>query len=215
MESPLCPNADTRLIETFGWFPGWGSPALGLHLDRMARSAAALGFAFDRGRAMALVDPILAEIPQRCRLTLGRAGDLELTRADLPPSPPEWTATIAPDLLDPANPWLRHKTTQRALYDRTRAELPAGTHEAVFFNTDGHLCEGTITNLFVTLADGRRVTPALSCGLLPGIYRQQELAAGRATEARITRADLATARKITAANALRGEIPLRLPLQTG
>lgn len=215
MESTLCPDADTRLIETFGWLPQHGARALGLHLDRMARSSAALGFAFDRGAAEQLVAAIHAEAPQRCRLTLGASGDLELTRADLPPSPPEWRAIIAPDLLDPADPWLRHKTTRRALYDRHRAALPEGVGEAVFFNTDGHLCEGTITNLFVTLADGRRATPALSCGLLPGIYRQQQLALGAVTEALITRQDLANARAITAGNSLRAEIPLRLTLQTG
>ncbi len=211
MESPLRGTGDQfRLIETFGWWPDRGVPATRLHLDRMGRSAAAFGFGFDRAALVARIAGIRGDAPLRCRLTLGRAGDAELTLAPLPPAAPQWTATVAPDLLDPDDPWLRHKTTRRALYDRIRAALPKGMDEAIFFNRDGHLCEGTITTLFVTLADGRRLTPALACGVLPGIYRQQELAAGRATEARITRDDLAGARSVTAANALRGEIPLRL-----
>ncbi|WP_319825633.1 aminotransferase class IV family protein [Thalassovita sp.] len=216
MESPLRGTGEQfRLIETFGWWPGRGVPAADLHLDRLGRSAAAFGFGFDRDALAGRIADIKGDAPLRCRLTLGRAGDAGLTVVPLPPSAAEWTAIIAPDLLDPHDPWLRHKTSNRALYDQTRAEMPAGVDEAIFFNTDGHLCEGTITTLFVTLADGRRVTPALSCGLLPGVYRQQELAAGRAKEALITRAELSRARSVTAANALRGEIRLHLMPQPG
>lgn len=213
MESPLCPDDDgTRLIETFGFWPGQGIPALDLHLERMSRSAAVLGFRFERAEAKKTCTEIRSTSPLRCRLTCGRSGDIELTTSKLTLPPLQWVACLAPERLTAHDPWLRHKTTRRALYDQTRATLPPGIDEVIFLNTAGHLCEGTICNLFVTLADGRRVTPALSCGLLPGIYRQQELVAGRASEATITLNDLRQARSVTAANALRGEIPLHLQL---
>lgn len=213
MESALRPvPPGTRLIETFGWSPEHGIPALDLHLDRMARSAAEIGFAFDRSGALLAAGAIQGDAPLRCRMTLGDDGAFEVTSVSLPPSAAEWVVTISPVRLSADDVWLRHKTTNRALYDQTRASLSADVDEVIFLNTDGHLCEGTITNLFITTADGRRVTPAFSCGLLPGIYRQQELAAGRAQEAYITLEDLRQARAVTVGNALRGEIPVRLRL---
>jgi len=44
--------------------------------------------------------------------------------------------------------------------------------EAIFLNTDGHLSEGTFTNLF-WVKDGVVRTPAVSCGILPGILREK------------------------------------------
>jgi len=70
------------------------------------------------------------------------------------------------------NPLSAFKTTQRsfyeALYSRARHK---GFDEALFFNTRGALVEGTRTNVFLVL-DARLVTPALSCGCLPGVTRK-------------------------------------------
>ncbi|MGH9225886.1 MAG: aminotransferase class IV [Acidimicrobiales bacterium] len=45
-----------------------------------------------------------------------------------------------------------------------------GADEAVFANTAGNLCEGTGTNVFVTV-DGQLITPPLSAGCLAGVTR--------------------------------------------
>ena len=42
--------------------------------------------------------------------------------------------------------------------------------ERIFLNTRGQLAEGTVSNLFL-VSGGRLYTPALSCGLLPGVLR--------------------------------------------
>ena len=158
------------------------------------------------------MDRALAEVrdprPLRVRLTIGRAGDVALTTAPLPPRPAGWRLMIAPERLDPDDPRLCHKTTERALYDRTRAALPTGVDEALFLNTRGELCEGTITTLFADLGDGLR-TPPLACGCLPGILRAELLACGRAREAVLRPDDLARA-SLWMGNALRGLIPARL-----
>ncbi|WP_347310380.1 aminotransferase class IV family protein [Defluviimonas sp. SAOS-178_SWC] len=205
MESPVC-RADTRLIETFGW-DGAGSRRLDAHLARARASAGALGFRWNR----AAIDDALATIdgsaPLRVRLTIGRAGDAEVTTAPLAPNPPEWHLVVAADRLDPDAPLRRHKTTERALYDRTRAALPRGIDEALFLNTRGEAAEGTITNLFADLGDGL-LTPPLSSGCLPGILRAELIASGRAREAVLKAEDLARAR-LYMGNALRGLIPAR------
>lgn len=212
MESPFRdPVPDgTLLIETFGFVPGQGAVRGSRHLDRMAASARVLGFAFDRDAAEARLRGIDGPVPLRCRLTLDRDGLLDLTAVPLPPSPPLWTVAISPRRLRPDDPWLAHKTTQRQVYDAARADLPPGVDEMLFLNTRGELCEGTITNLFVTMPDGRKVTPPLSCGLLPGVLRADLLDSGAVTEAVLTPDDLLRATTIEMGNSLRGLIPVTL-----
>lgn len=50
--------------------------------------------------------------------------------------------------------------------------IQQGFDEAVFLNTQGQVCEGTISNIF-WLKDRHLFTPGLACGLLPGIARQK------------------------------------------
>lgn len=202
MESPFC-RADTRLIETFGW-DGTAFRRIGAHLARARASAAALGFGWNEPAVEQALARIGGDDPLRVRLTVGRAGDVEVTTAPLGPPSAGWRLILSPDRLDPDDPRLRHKTTERALYDRTRAALPAGTDEAVFLNTRGEVCEGTITNLFFDLGDGL-MTPPLASGCLPGILRAELVLSGRAREAVLTEADLPRAR-LWMGNSLRGLI---------
>ena len=212
MESPFCASDDPdfRLIETFGLVPGQGVARLDLHLARMARSAAAFRIAFDAAAARAQIKAREDATPLRCRMTLDGAGALAITTAAMPPAPELWRFALAPERLRSDDPFLRHKTTRRALYDQARATLPAGIDELVFLNERDELCEGTITNIVLTRRDGRRVTPSLASGCLPGVYRQSLLDAGAAEEAILTLADLQTAKAIHLTNALRGEIPALL-----
>ncbi len=212
MESPFpepVPD-DTRLIETFGWWPEKGACRIGMHLARMARSAASLGFRFDEDEATRRVAALSGQAPLRCRLTIGRAGDVDLTTAQMGLAPTRpWRVALHPERLHAGNPWLQHKTTMRQLYDQSRAGLPEHLQEWLFVNNRGELCEGTITNVFVTLPDGRVVTPPLSCGLLPGILRQEMLEAGLVDESILT-PDMLSGATIQLGNSLRGLIPAEL-----
>ncbi|MCG7622891.1 aminotransferase class IV family protein [Epibacterium sp. Ofav1-8] len=212
MESPICTgdDADFRLIETFGYVPGRGVARLALHLARMARSAEAFGIAFDAAAASRLVTGLGGAAPLRCRMTLAADGALDLTTSPMPPAAPMWRFDIAEARLEAEDPFLRHKTTRRGLYDQVRHELPNGLQEMVFLNTRGELCEGTITNIAITTAQGDRLTPPLASGCLPGICRQSLLEAGALHEAVLTMDDLRQAREIHLMNALRGQIPAQL-----
>ncbi|MGR3759981.1 aminotransferase class IV family protein [Roseobacteraceae bacterium NS-SX3] len=216
MESPLCTGAEFRagpafrLIETFGFHPGEGIRHLDLHLARMARSAAALGLPFDGKEARALAARPSAEAPLRCRLTMDATGRFELSATPLGPPPAAWRVQIAGQRLDAGDPWLRHKTTQRQLYDQARAALPATVDELVFLNQRGEACEGTITNLFAVLRDGRMVTPPVSSGLLPGVLRQHLLETGQCVEKTLHLDDLHAARALFVGNSLRGLIKAEL-----
>lgn len=206
MESPFC-QPDLKLIETFGW-DGTAYPRLARHRARLQASAAALGFMFDPAAFCAAVPASPGADRLRLRLTLDRQGTIAVTISPLAASPPLWRLTLAPDRLTSADPRLAHKSTDRALYDHTRAGLGQGFDEAVFLNERGELCEGTITSVFFDCGDGL-CTPPLTCGCLPGILRGALIAQGQVREAVLHAADLPGTR-LFVGNSLRGLIPARL-----
>ena len=207
MESPLC-RADTRLIETFGW-TGTAFRRLDAHLARARASATALGFVWNRPAIGAALRGVSGESPLRVRLTIGKSGDIEVTTAPLAPNPPEWRVRVAAERLDPDAPLLRHKTTEREMYDRARAALPAGIDEILYLNMRDEVAEGTISNVFADFGDSMLVTPPLASGCLPGILRAELLGAGKAREGLLTGADLTRA-QLYLGNSLRGLIPARI-----
>lgn len=164
-------GAGVRLIETLLW-DGARFPRLPLHLARLGRGAAALGYGVDLGAVEAALARAVGDAPLRVRLTLGAAGDVEVSVADLPAGKAEWRVGLAEARLSSADPWLAVKSTRRAVYDAARAGLPAGLDEVVFLNERGEVCDGTITTVFFDRGAGMR-TPPLTCGLLPGVLRAE------------------------------------------
>ncbi|KAE9630521.1 aminotransferase class IV family protein [Parasedimentitalea maritima] len=206
MEDQICPTSDQdfRLIETFGFVPGQRVARASLHVQRLQASAAALGFEIDLDAVLQRLNGLSANVPLRCRLTLGRAGDLDLETAPMPAPMDLMRFVIAQERLDSETALLRHKTTLRDQFNRARAALPKGLDEAVFLNERDEVCEGTITNVLIVTPDGDHLTPPLSSGCLPGVYRQNQLELGLLREAVLTLSDLKGARRIELVNALRG-----------
>lgn len=161
--------------------------ALTRHLDRLVRSAQGLGFTGpDPEEVRHACQAVLEATPVpygrlRITCTAGRSplssdrgqDELSLVVAVDPCDPaPETTAAITV-------PWVRNergalsglKTTSYAenVVALARAHQSAAS-EALFANTQGRLCEGTGTNVFVAI-DGELHTPPLSAGPLAGITR--------------------------------------------
>ncbi|MEO3427582.1 aminotransferase class IV family protein [Pelagibius sp. CAU 1746] len=214
MESPLyqLAPAGLKVIETLRWESGAGFHRLARHLARAGRTCAELRIVFDRAACEAALGGAVAAAPApalRCRLTLDRQGRAEVAVTPLGDAPARWRATVSPERLAAEDPWLQVKTTQRRLYDETRAALPADIDEAIFLNRAGEVCEGTITNVFARL-EGKLITPPLACGLLPGILREELLESGEAMERRLTLDELRNAEAVLLGNSLRGLIPAEL-----
>lgn len=204
-----------ELIETLRWDPAAGFVRLERHLARLYASAGALGFTADPQRiGEALHDCEGERVPLRVRLSLARNGEVTGITQPFEPLPEDtvWTLRIAGTRLDSSDPLLRHKTTRRTLYEAARAEFPRGqADEMLLLNERGEVCEGTITNVFLDAGDGGLLlTPALACGLLPGVLRGELLDTGKAREATLTLHDLWTARKIFVGNSLRGLIEAKI-----
>lgn len=203
---------DFGLIETLLWTRSGGYWLVEGHRARMAASAAALGFqfspeAFDAAAARAcagVVDEAL-----RVRLVLRQAGTLEISAAPFAPDPPEkvWRVAVAPVRFDSREKLLRHKTTRRAIYEDALGA--SGADEVIFLNERDEVCEGARTNIFVE-RDGALETPPVRSGLLPGVFRGQLLAEGRAREQIMRLDDLGDG--FFLGNSLRGLLRARLVL---
>ena len=206
--------AGFELIETLRWEPEEGFVRLERHLARLYASAHALGFAADPAAiGEALRDCRGERVPLRVRLTLAEDGKANATTAPFEPLPADtvWTLRIAKARLDADDPLIRHKTTQRQVYEAARAEFSHDeADEVLLLNERGEVCEGTITNLFVDIGEPLLVTPALTSGLLPGVLRGSLLEQAKAREAVLTEADLRGAKAIHVGNSLRGLIKAKL-----
>ena len=199
------------LIETMAFHPESGIALLEQHLERARRSAAELGFGFDRHAIRNAIQALCFEqdAAARVRLLLSRSGACALEIGALPaPLPAPARCAVLRTPVDPGDWRLRHKTTDRGFYDAARrAAQSAGADEALLLHPDGVVTEGSFTSIFVARGD-RLLTPPAARGLLPGVLRASLLAEGRACEADLTLDDLADGFLI--GNALRGLMPARL-----
>ena len=206
------PHPEFRLLETMLLQRG-RLPRQEGHLRRLAASAQYHGFAWDRAAAVRALEKAAAGNAAGCRrirLLLARDGALEVQVLDLAPRPRPLRVGLAKTRVDSRAAGLFHKTDQRERYDAALASRP-DCDEVLLCNERGELTEACTANLVLD-RDGRLLTPALDCGLLPGILRQGLLDRGVVAEARLLPEDLRRARRFWLVNALRGWQPARLVL---
>ncbi len=195
----LARSGPPDLIETMRCDAG-DLPDLGLHLARMAASAAFLGHRFDAARVTDAVRTAAVGHDGRVRLLLAPSGAISVQCGPPPPAMAEPVPVALGALPVETADWrLRHKTSDRAFYDAARRA--SGAAEVLLVRPDGLLTEGSFTTLFVERG-GRLLTPPAALGLLPGILRARLLAGGKAEEAALTKSDLGNG--FFVGNALRG-----------
>jgi para-aminobenzoate synthetase/4-amino-4-deoxychorismate lyase len=114
------------------------------------------------------------------------------------------TYVVATKPVDPADPFLYHKTTVRGVYDEAFAEAQRqGASEALLVNHRGELTEGSRSNIVLRRGE-RLLTPRVSSGLLAGVYRASLIARGGVEEATLTLRDLEECDEVLLCNALWG-----------
>lgn len=191
-----------------------GTPfAVRRHLERLRRSAAALGLEVpaDEGQLRAAIAAVLEAAPRalaRVRITVtGGTAPLGSERgagrptvivaaADLAPAAPSTAACVVPWPRNERGALAGVKTTSYAENVVALAHAKErGCTEALFATTTGLLSEGTGSNVFVAL-HGRLVTPPLSSGCLAGVTRDLVLEVTAAEEAEIPMEDLSRADEV-------------------
>ena len=168
-----------------------GPFAMTRHLERLRESAAIVGLAAPdldhiRDAALELVAAYHSDLGAMARLRItwtSGAAPLGSDRVDADPTlviatmrqqpwPLTTTAITIPGVRNPRSLLAGAKSTSYGenVVALTRAHA-AGASEAILGTTDGRLCEGTGTNVFVVV-DGKVLTSAVSTGCLNGITRQ-------------------------------------------
>ncbi len=107
------------------------------------------------------------------------------------------------------SPFVFHKTLNygECILEHRRVKA-AGLDEGVFLNGREEICEGTISNIFF-VRDGQICTPALSCGLLPGILRGWLLERWDIEERVISAKEVEDFEECFLTNSLMGILPVR------
>ena len=210
------PDQDFALLESLLLRRG-RYPLLPLHLARLSRSAAHFGFPLDEAALRDTLAALARAHPTgrfKVRLTCARDGTLNAEAAPISGSrgaggrQPRLRVGFASEAVDAADEYLRHKTTRRGLYARAldstcrRPDGP-GCDDALLVNERGEVTESTRANL-VLLLDGELVTPPLSCGLLPGVFREGLLGRGIVRERVIIPSDVLRAERVWLVNSVRG-----------
>lgn len=189
-----------------------------LHLRRLARGAAALRLGpFDEREAVhALRDLAAAAFPGgegvvRVQLSRGRDGVrvVGIPRG-LGDDPPVWSAVCAKIPHPPPAVAGGHKLTHRLVHALAMDEArEQGADEALLFDREGRLVEGSRSNVLVADAEDRLWTPPLERGAVDGIARQVLVRRiDRLRERDLRREDLCQARAVLCINAVRGPRPL-------
>ena len=202
------PDPDFQLLETLLLEQGH-FVLLNEHLDRMAQSAEFFGIAFDNAHLQSALEEVRTawshENLVRARLLLDRNGTASWSASRCePPDDRPATLLLRAERTDPADRFLRHKTTCRALYDQTWRHAQAhGFADALFRNTREEVTEGAIHNLIASI-NGQWFTPPLTSGVLPGIYRARLIHEGRVAVRTLRLPELLQAQEIYVCNSVRG-----------
>jgi len=179
------------------------------HLARMEASAEYFGIPFSAAGARERLDQFARQADGACvvRMELSQDGGITIAPREVP-APPERPVRVlvSSEQVSADSRLLYHKTSLRELYTRARdAATAQGYFEVIFTNTDGHVTEGTITNLFIR-SGGQWMTPPMTDGLLPGTWRGQYLREVGAIEKSLLVEQLLEADEVVVGNSVRGAV---------
>ena len=185
------------------------------HMNRLADSAMYFNFSIDLGairKRLAAKGTEMAGTLSKIRLLVTENGEITLTAAplDMPALIKPWRLALAKEPVDRESPYLYHKTTNRIAYDLARESRP-GYDDVLMKNSRDEITESTIANV-VIVKNGRRFTPPVSCGLLPGVFRNWLIINGELVEKILTMADLCDADSVFLINSVRKWMPAQLDI---
>jgi para-aminobenzoate synthetase/4-amino-4-deoxychorismate lyase len=200
------PPIEFDLLEALLWTPDDGYFLLDRHTARLQDSADYFGFRFDRAEWLNRLEEVhrtLLPVDHKVRVALSCAGHLSISATKLSEiaRPPVQRAALAQQPIDSSDVFLYHKTSQRTIYDRARAERP-DCDEVILWNERGEITESCTANVVIDL-NGELITPPVDGGLLGGTLRAELLAQGRISERVISIGMFRSARRVWLINSVR------------
>lgn len=222
------PQQRFQLIETILWHPRHGLFLIDEHLKRLRASAAYFLFHCECAEILTALRDRVAHCrdgARRLRLLLEKDGTfaIEMQECTPPlslylPKHPSLQEQNLPRValsgsrVDSKSRWYYHKTTIRDLYNHEYAHaIERGLLDILFFNEDGHLTEGCISNVFL-FRNGAYLTPPVADGLLQGVMRRYLLKEGTVPieQRSLTLDDVRQAEALFLCNSVRGVVQVTL-----
>src|SRR5690606_34376426 len=157
-------------------------PLLEYHLERLSDSAKYFHFPGNKAEVEHVLKSLAHQHPMglfKVRLLLNERGNVFAEALETQPIQEPVMCRLAASPIDSGNPFLFHKTTYRKVYDEHRSS--ADIFSVLLWNEKEELTEFTIGNLVVE-KNGKFFTPPVSCGLLPGTFRQYLIDQGEIEE---------------------------------
>lgn len=197
----------TEVFETMLWRQDylW----LDEHLVRLEQSCRYFLIPFDLASVRSRLDQLAKTFDgdsYRARLAIDSAGEIHLRSSKLETEgwgKSQLRLAVSTDRVNSKDRYQFHKTDHRPLYEPGyKAATEAGFDEVLYFNEQGSLAEGAISNVFVRIG-ANWLTPPVSTGLLGGIWRAHQLETLNALEENITLETLQSAEEILLGNSLR------------
>jgi len=198
LESLLLENGDYFLIEE--------------HLKRLEESAQYFGFLSN----FAKIKEALHEFADKnnsgvykVRLLLSKNNELTLEAQELAKQEGAVKVMLGSQPIDNDEPFLFHKTTNRAIYTRFQEKKPSDIFDVLLWNKSEELTEFTNGNVVLQI-NGELWTPPVQSGLLAGTFRSKLIAAGEIREKILTISDLKKCERIWFINSVRRWVEVQL-----
>lgn len=196
IETMLVENGDIYLLEK--------------HTERLKKSAEFFLFIFNQKKITSLLnDNIKGKYSNgkyKLRITLSKWGKINISLSELEPIKARISVVISDHSVSSKNVFQYFKTTNRVIYDdEINKYSDQGYFEVIFLNERKEIAEGSFTNIVIK-KDEQWLTPAASCGILPGVYRNYLLQNNKAKEAILTVEDLLKAEELRLINSVRKAI---------
>jgi para-aminobenzoate synthetase/4-amino-4-deoxychorismate lyase len=209
-----------NLLECFLYDAKLGFRYIDDHLERLHKSAITFNFSFSKQAIFEKLITLQKELDPayqyKIKLVLQKNGVFDISSIKIKPGTKSHKIKVLNDRIKTAaNVLFQHKTdakTVRGFYDQSlaQANLHAQLFDVVFTNEQGFITEGSKSNIFIS-KKGEISTPAITCGVLPGVMRHKFIAQHPHTkETLITKQDLIAADIIWMSNSVVGIVQVTL-----
>ncbi|WP_138418450.1 aminodeoxychorismate synthase component I [Aquibacillus sediminis] len=187
-------------------------PLLHYHIDRLTKSANHFNFKLEPQCVEESLLGLASRYSQgefKVRLLVDKDGNLLLEETPLASIATPVTCNVAKDPVHIHDPFLYHKTTNRAIYQQHQSNQHKDAFSVLLWNEDEELTEFTIGNLVVE-KNGKYFTPPIQSGLLAGTFRQYLLDTNQIEEKVIHKDELSLFDNVWFINSVRGWLPVEI-----